>query len=333
MSTIDLSRLSFNFQLLLKALQYRKIQLRYISETNVVQASYQNHVEYLFEGLTRLIPSVYLPILDDKFYAKKFMKDHGFSVIPGMVFSPEERKEAIAYTHKIGYPVVLKPTDSTNGDLAFVNLPDEKSFIEAFNEFARYTHTPNMLVEKFFVANDYRFLVMGDKDIAVVRRTLPYVRGDGQSTIRQLVEKENNRRMNPRATCLCPIYIDDSEGRRILRQQGLSSSSILPQDQTVTLRCNANVCWGGECQNALDIVHPSYLILAKKIHHLFPGSGYTSVDLLIHDPSLPALADNYVFCEFNSTPGLSLHLMPSAGKSHDVLNPIIDLLFPETAYA
>ena len=330
---IDLSIFSFNQQLLLKELLARGVQLPYVGHTQMIAATYEKHIEYLYEGMSSLIPSVYLPILSNKYQAKQFMKHHGFSVTPGELFCSAELDKAIEYTYQIGYPVVLKPTENTNGNLAFVNLPDEESFINAFHELARYTDAREMLVEKFYFADDYRFLVIGEQEeIAVVRRTLPYVIGDGVSTIRQLVDKENYRRMNPRTTCLCPIYIDDSEGQRILRQQGLSADSILSDGEWVTLRCNANVCWGAECANFLDKIHPSYLDLAKKIHRLFPKSGYTSIDLLISDPSAPSLSYNYSFCEFNSAPGLSLHLMPSVGEPHDVVKSIANLLFPETAY-
>ena len=130
-----------------------------------------------------------------------------------------------------------------------------------------------------------------------------------------------------------PDHIDDPEGKRVLISQNLTPNTILKNGESKNLRYNANVCWGAECENVLDQVHPSYLSLAKEIHTLFPGSAYTGIDLLINDISQPAHPDNYVICEFNIDPGFSLHLMPSKGKPHNVLKPIVDFLFPETAYA
>jgi hypothetical protein len=58
--------------------------------------------------------------------------------------------------------------------------------------------------------------------------------------------------MNPRTTCLCPIYIDDVEGKRALEEQGLTPETILAKNQQATLRYHANVSWGAECENVLD---------------------------------------------------------------------------------
>jgi cyanophycin synthetase len=328
---MDFSKLKFNFRLLLQEIASRGIQLGYLGNTDIIEASLENHVEYLINYITRLTPGVYLPILDDKFYAKEFVRDKGFSVAPGNVFHPNQIKEAANYANQIEYPVVLKPTNGGHGDLVFANLKNEINFLTAFKEFAKYTNYANMLVEKHFQGDDYRFLVIADRDIAVAKRSFPSVVGDGVLSIRSLVEQENNRRMNPRTTCLCPIYIDDVEGKRALEEQNLTPETILAKNQQAILRYHANVSWGAECENVLDQVHPSYLNVAKKIHALFPGSHLTCVDLLIKNIAIPASNDNYVFCEFNSDPGFSLHHMPSKGQAHYVLKSIVDLLFPETA--
>jgi D-alanine-D-alanine ligase-like ATP-grasp enzyme len=327
---MSIHKFKFNFQLMLREIESRGVRIRCLGNTDIVEASLGNHVEYLVDYISRLTPGVYLPILDDKFYAKEFVRDKGFSVIPGEVFGPSQIREAVQYAGQLGYPVVLKPTNAGHGDLAFVNLKDEASFISAFTEFSKYTNLRNMLVEKYCLGDDYRFLVVADKDIAVVKRTLPIVIGDGVSSIRSLVDKENYRRMNPRNTCLCPIYIDDIEGTRALTEQGFTQDSVPEKDQIVVLRYHANVSWGAECENVLKIVHPSYLDLARGIHALLPGNQFTGIDLLVKDITRPVTKDSYSFCEFNSDPGFSLHHMPSKGTPHMILRSIVDILFPET---
>lgn len=327
---MNLDQFKFNFRLMLQEIKKRGINIRFVGNTNIIEASLEQHIEYLIDYKTRLIPGVYLSILDDKFYAKEFMREKGFTVVPGAVFHPLQLEEAICYASQIGYPVVLKPTNAGHGDLVFVNLKNESSFSTAFKEFSNYTNSTNMLVEKYYEGDDCRFFVVGDSDLAIVKRTLPSIIGDGVSSIRDLVENENYKRMHPRINCLCPIYIDDNEGKRVLEDQQLTPDSILQKNQKIVLRYNANVSWGAECENVIDLVHPSYLKLAKSIHALFPGSCYTVIDLLVNDITHPVASNNYAFCEFNSTPGFSLHHMPSKGVPHLILRSIIDVLFPET---
>ncbi len=182
------------------------------------------------------------------------------------------------------------------------------------------------------MGTDYRFLMIeGVNDPFVIHRTVPEVVGDGVLSIRDLVVQENHRRQNPRKNCLCTIEFEDEDTRRVLKHQNLTLDSIIPKDHSIKLRYNANVSWGAQCEtlNTND-VHPSYLNLAKKIHALFPGNGFTGIDLLISDVKAPCTPHNYTFCEFNVDPGFSLHHMPGLGAPQNVLDPIVDLLFPET---
>ena len=328
---INLSDLNFNFALLLKEIKDRNIDLNYVENTNLVQAKLDQHVEHLLPHVNRLTPGVYCDIMQDKFYSKALVRQSGFSVVDGCVFQQDDIDAAMIFADQIGYPVVIKPVNLAQGELVFANLQTPEEFTNAFVLIAQHNQGRSILVEKHFHGADYRFLVVDNGDIAVVMRTHPTIIGDGQLTIAQLVEQENTRRMNPRTTCLCELYLDDHEAKRTLLHQGLTEQSIPQKGRVVTLRYNANVSKGAECENVLDIVHPSYLALAREIHALFPGSGYTCVDLLIKTITAPVDADLYVFCEFNVSPGLSLHHMPSKGKPHFVARSIIDLLFPETA--
>jgi len=328
---IDYEAFKFNFALMLKAIAARNVELNCVGNTDIVEARLGAHVEYLVNYATRLTPEVNAAILRDKYYAKSILAEKGFSVPPGFVFSATEITAALTYAERLGYPVVIKPVNGAQGDSVFPNLVDEREFREAFQWISRKSQSRDILVEKYFDGDDYRFLVIADKDLAVVKRSAPRVTGDGVSTVQELIAVENYRRMNPRNTCLCEIHIKDEEGQRVLSHQGMTEESVPEKGQLVRLRYNANVSWGGDCENVLDTVHPSYLDLARSIHALFPGNHFTCVDILARDVTTPVSKDSYTFCEFNVDPGFSLHHMPGTGKPHLVLETIVDMLFPETA--
>jgi cyanophycin synthetase len=328
---IDFDSFKFNFALMLKAIAARNIELNCIGNTDIIEARLGSHVEYLVNYATRLTPEVNAAILRDKYYAKSILAEKGYSVMPGHVFAADNIASALNYAEHIGYPVVIKPVNGAQGDCVFPNLTDKREFIAAFAWISEKSSGCDILIEKYFAGDDYRFLVIADRDLAVVKRSAPCVTGNGISTIQQLIDRENHRRMNPRDTCLCEIYIKDEEGKRVLRHQNLTEESVLDKGQVARLRYNANVSWGGDCENVLDTVHPSYIELARSIHALFPGNHFTCVDILARDVTTPVTQDSYAFCEFNVDPGFSLHHMPGKGKPHLVLETIVDLLFPETA--
>ena len=248
------------------------------------------------------------------------------------VFAKEHLKEACDFAASVGYPVVLKPTNGAEGNFVYANLQNEKEFRVAFEDLSHFTSLSNMMVEKHFDGNDFRFFVIdGVDEPFVVHRTLPEIVGDGVLTIRELIEQENQRRTNPRNTCVGKLYIDDADGLRALRHQNLTPDSIVDKGKHIKLRYNANVCWGAECETIdNDAIHPSYLQLVQQIHTLLPGNKFTTVDLLVQNIKKPCTEKNHAFGEFNVHPGFSLHHMPSRGKPQNVLDPLVDLLFPET---
>ena len=60
-----------------------------------------------------------------------------------------------------------------------------------------------------------------DGFVAAVEREPANVIGDGNSTLQQLIDKENYKRMNPRDTCLCEIWLDDIS-EKFFRDRDLS---------------------------------------------------------------------------------------------------------------
>lgn len=316
--------------MLLKEAESRGIALRMIGDTDIIEAKLGEQTEYFINYTTRLTPAVYLSIFKDKYYSKMFLQDKGISVTPGCVFAPTQEWDALEYAMQMGFPVVIKPVNGSQGHFVFANLKDENEFSNAFKVIAKQFSSRCILVEKYFEGDDYRFLIIANKDIAVVKRSAPKITGDGVSSIRELVNKENDRRMNPRATCLCTIKIDDEESTRTLQGQGLTTSSIPSSGQMVVLRNNSNVSGGGSCDNVLETVDETWFDLARRIHALFPGNTFTCIDLLSKDVTVPVTHDGYAFCEFNSDPGFSLHEMPGTGKPHSVVKSMIDLLFPNS---
>jgi cyanophycin synthetase len=331
---LDYSNLNFNNRLFLKKLEERDIILDVIPDTDIIKATLRDHTEYIHGTAFDMVSYIYVQMLEDKFYSKKIFESHGFSVSRGKVFGPDGIQDIKHYINEeLAYPVVIKPTNAASGVHVYANLKNEDALNQAFTEISKEIKNKSILVESYFEnGGDYRFFICKNtSEIAVVKRTPPKVVGDGRSTIAQLIEKENRRRMNPRNNCLCSIFIEDMEGKRCLKEQDKHTYDIPLKDEIVQLRYNANVSWGGECENVSDQIHPTFFKLIRDMFSVFPNLPFLFVDLLIKDCSLPVSDENYVYCESNIVfAGLSLFHLPSKGKEQDIINPMIDLIFPET---
>lgn len=305
----------------------RGVKLKRLRKTHVVQTKKGKHKEVFYDIYSNSIPYTKGLMVDDKYYAKNYLQRHGLPVNQGKVFKRKDFLKALAYAQKIGFPVVLKPVMSSHGDHVYMDIRNKKYLSSVVKKFtSQYLGDPYYLIEKQYMGEEYRLFVTKNNFFAAVHRIPANIKGDGKHTIRYLVKKENRRRMNPRNTCLCKILLD-SEAEKFLGSRGLSVKYTPKKNETIQLRRNSNVSTGGNCFDITDEVHGSYVRFAKKVLRTL-GTPFVGIDLMCKD--ITKKSEDYVICELNSAPGISLHMMPEKGKPRNVASAIADVMFPET---
>lgn len=305
----------------------RRVKLNRLRKTHIVQTKLGDHREVFYDIYSNLISYTKGLMIDDKYYAKNYLALHGFPVNQGRVFKKKDLKNGLLYAQEIGFPVVLKPVMSSHGDHVYMDIKSKKDLSLIIKEFtSQYLGDPYYLIEKQFTGEEFRLFITKNNFFAAVHRIPANIRGDGKHTISQLVKKENFRRMHPRNNCLCMILLD-SESEKFLKTNGLSIKYVPKESEVVQLRRNSNVSTGGNCFDVTDTVHDSYIKFAKKVLKTL-NAPFIGIDLMTKDISKKT--GDYVICELNSAPGISLHMMPEMGVSRDVASAISDVMFPET---
>ncbi len=326
----DFSILSFNAGLLVKEMQRRKIKVQLIKGTQIIKASLKNHDELLYDIYSSIIPYPIGWLVNDKFYTKKFLELNNLPVVPGHFFRLEQIKKSLNYAKKIGFPVVLKPTNESHGDFVYSRIDNEDELKEKIEKMQENRPANGFfLIEKYFWGNEYRIFITKNKFLAIVWRIPANIVGDGKNSIISLIQKENKKRMNPRKTCLCEIRLDDITFD-YLEKNHIILDYVPKKDERVFLRGNSNVSTGGNCYDVTGIVHPTVKKLALQILEILSPLSYVGIDLICKDISKSLDKQKYVICELNASPGLSLHMMPEKGKSKDTARALADLIFPET---
>ena len=92
---------------------------------------------------------------------------------------------------RMGFPVVTKPLDGNHGRGVGLSLTDEKSVRLGFERALEQSRDGRVVVETFVRGNDYRMLVIGGRMVAIAERVPAHVIGDGEHTVRELVEITN----------------------------------------------------------------------------------------------------------------------------------------------
>ncbi|HEY9623738.1 MAG TPA: acetate--CoA ligase family protein [Crinalium sp.] len=259
---------------------------------------------------------------------KAFLGTLGFPVPQGEIVVSLD--EAISVARRIGYPVAVKPVVGHKGIGVTADVQDADELEAAFDRAMRAIAVDEpirIIIERSISGADYRLLCVNGKFVAATERRAASVVGDGNSTIDELIERENRTpaRTDTPTSPLGKIKIDDAM-ERYLDEQGLSLDSVLERDRTVYLRKVANLSAGGQSIDATQRVHPDNIILAQDVAQHF-RLVCLGIDVISRDLSRSWKDGEFGILEINAAPGVYMHLKPSVGDSIDVPSHILNTFF------
>ena len=303
----------------------RDIPYRRLTEGSLVQfgwGSKQRRIQAAETGNTSAIAEA---IAQDKDLTKMLLEAAGVPVPRGYVVSDAE--EAWEVANKIGLPVVLKPRDGNQGKGVAVNIETRDQLVAAFAVASDISS--DVIVESYIPGHDFRMLVIGNQLVAAARRDPPQVIGDGEHSIRQIVDQVNldPLRGDGHATPLTKIRFDDI-ALATLASQGMNADSIPEKGKRVLLRNNANLSTGGSATDVTDEVHPELAARMVTAAQMV-GLDIAGVDLVAETVIKPMEEQKAGIVEINAAPGLRMHLSPSFGKGRPVGEAIVSTMFSE----
>ena len=300
----------------------RGIPFRRLTSGSLVQVGWGNKQRRIQAAEVDSTSAVAEAIAQDKDLSKHLLHAAGVPVPLGAPVNTVE--EAWEVAQRIGMPVVCKPQNGSQGKGVTVNIQTREQLELAFHA---ATGDSSVLVEKFFPGSDYRLLVVGKRLVAAARRDPPQVVGDGEHSVRQLVEIVNAdpRRGDGHATSLTKIRFDDI-AMACLSVQGLTPDTVPEQGRRVVLRNNANLSTGGSATDVTDDVHPDVASRAIDAAAMV-GLHVCGVDIVCESIMRPLEEQNGGVVEVNAAPGLRMHLNPSFGKGRNIGEAVMQQMF------
>lgn len=261
----------------------------------------------------------------DKHLTKTLLHDAGIPVPRGAVV--RQFRDAQSFAQRLGYPLVVKPLDGNHGRGVTVNINDEDGLRSAFEE--AKSHSRLVIIEQQLIGKDYRILVVDGVTVAVAERVPAHIIGNGQNSIRCLVDEANcdKRRGEGHETVMTKISIDDHV-TRLLAKSGLSPESIPAADQMIYLRDTANMSTGGTAIDRTDDIHPENMIIAERAARAI-GLDIAGIDFICPDISKPIRDRSCGIVEVNAGPGFRMHLNPTSGLGRNVARAVVEMLFPQ----
>jgi cyanophycin synthetase len=300
--------------------------IRLTDDANLFQLGWGSRQKRLQATMTGDTSHVAVAVADDKQLTKALLEQGGIPVPEGGV--AESAQEAVGIAARLRFPVTVKPLDAHHGKGVTARCRSDAQVAAAF-EYAS-AHGPRVIVERTIEGRDYRVLVTGARVAAASLRRPPCVRGDGVSTVEQLVALENASpgRGDDHTNILTRIEIDEPAAA-LLRTQGLTPACVPAAGMNIQLRGNADLSTGGTAEDVTDLLHPDTARMCIRAARLV-GLDVAGLDLVCADIGQELHAQGGAIVEITAAPGIRMHEFPSKGAGRPAGDAIVEAMFGDS---
>lgn len=250
----------------------------------------------------------------DKFALKKKLRDAGVAApVARTVSTLRAARKAF---RDLGV-VCVKPRSGSNGYHTFPHVATEADLVQAFRSAKKLCTF--VVVEEHLEGSVARATCVNGELVGFLESCYPTVTGDGRSTVRELVEKEN--KLKPSG--VADIVLTSIHERYIARR-GYARDSVLAVGQKLPLVYWAGYNSGGRNKEFGTAINPELKAEIERAARLteLPVVGF---DLIIEDPLQSPTAQKWGIIEANSRPWIDLHASPLYGTPVNVAGRLWDL--------
>lgn len=297
---------------LLKSAWLKKIDFKHLRNGTYLLGLGANSI-LIDKGASQSDSAIGAKISNDKWLTASYLKEAGLPSATHARVNSTESSEKIA--NQLGWPLVVKPLDRDRGEGVVVNIDNLHTLEDAVQKALNLSKVA--LIEKQVPGICHRILVVNGKILIAAKRLPKSIKGDGEKSIRQLVELANLAEASkPPWSRLKPFPLDDL-AQQTLASKNLHIDYVPSKDELVALRPIQTSEWGGVIEDFLNQVHPENTKIAIQAAELF-GLTIAGIDIISSDITKPWYENGAIINEVNFSPLLS-------GRANsDVLDNILN---------
>ncbi|HEX2191157.1 MAG TPA: hypothetical protein VHG51_19770, partial [Longimicrobiaceae bacterium] len=157
--------------------QRRGIPVRRLNSSSLVQLGLGKNLRRIQAAMSDYTSAIGVEIAQDKDDTRRVLRNVGLPAPEGATATTLEG--AVEVAREIGFPVILKPLDASQGRGISGRLDDEDAVRLAWPITHEYSR--RVVVERYIQGRDYRVLVVDGRVAAVAERVPAHVIGDGRS--------------------------------------------------------------------------------------------------------------------------------------------------------
>lgn len=168
----------------------------------------------------------------------------------------------------------------------------------------------------------YRFYMIKDQVVGIVKCVPAHVTGDGQSTIEQLIQDKNNeRKENPYLRT--KLLKKNTHVINELSKYRMNLQSIPKIGQTIFLRDDFSMVHGGEAIEVMDYIPTEVVSFISEALQSIAGIVHAGIDVIVQDNQL-------IIERIDPRADIAMHVFPTKGEPVNIPKYIIDEYFPHT---
>jgi hypothetical protein len=241
----------------------------------------------------------------DKSLAHELLTDLGIPVPEHAVCDARRLGPALAFLAAHPGGVVVKPAGGTGGGIGTTASVRTESQLRRAVVFAS-RKSARVLIEALAHGDVHRVLFLDGELLDVVRREPPHVIGDGRSSVRELIERENARRLDARGRA-CPSFLTMTLDCVFeLANGGRTLASVPAEGERVRVKATTNHSGPAECHTVREPLAPEAV---EELRRAVAATGIrlAGVDVITPDVTVPLARSGGVVLEVNGNPALHQH--------------------------
>jgi D-alanine-D-alanine ligase-like ATP-grasp enzyme len=247
--------------------------------------------------------------------ARAKFEEHNVPHAKGLIFfSPWK---ALRFAEAVGYPLCVKPNVSGFSRGSYFPINNKAELWRAI--LLAKLWWPRTVVEQYLLGSNYRVLTTDTQLASVIQRYPPFVDGDGQHTIAELIDAENavRQQMNLHPT-IYPIK-KSPDIQDYLAKQGMDFDSVIDAGARVHLFHRVALAPGG----VVEIVDQSTIPEVNRklfidVVQMF-GARVLGIDVIFEKGiEVPYTEQRCIFLEVNSRPYMKMHEYPRYGEKENL---------------
>jgi len=320
--------------LIIKEAEKFGVDWKIIPGTQIVKLTYKGQEKSYYHQIPTATTALAVYATKNKKITSNLLQQSGISVPRGFRIRRDFSNEYLTEVfNKLQKPIVVKPIDGTWGENISLNITTPDQYFEAVDLPFAYSQKKKtgIIVEEMFDGTEYRVLCTRDKVIGILKRVPANVIGNGEDTIKKLIQEKNTEEIRgPKESNKSHLrIIMDKKLKKYLAERDMNLETVPAKDELVYLRKVSNISQGGDAYDYTDIAHPSVKEIALQAINTIPGLAFAGIDFMSNDITKKQTKDSYVIIEINDSPGFDIHDIPYQGKNRHAAREFLFLIFPE----